>query len=78
MNATLTVGDLQQDVRRQLEISQELLDIVRDLQRLRDQEHDPRKKAEIESLLNRLADVGGAVVDNARETGEKIARFASS
>lgn len=68
MDKKFTVGTLQQDIRTQMEVSGEILDIARALQKLAESADDNSKEI-IDATIRRLAGVGNRIVENAKDVG---------
>ena len=71
--STLPVSTLQDGVRRQMQASREILEVVRRLQELEENEPDERRKQVLEDSVQQLVNVGLRIVDTARETGKGVA-----
>jgi len=76
MSNPLTLGMLQDDVRTQMDASREVLGVARQLQEIAKASGDDARRAELESIVDKLADIGTKIVTNARSTGAKIVDLA--
>lgn len=79
MDNTLPLSVIQRDIRRQLELSRSLFNLIDRLASVAGHEDNPaRTKKELEQVMGGLLTVGKSIVNNASQTGDEIVKFVSA
>lgn len=72
-----TLQRIQEDVRRQIQATHQILDVIEQLNLLAENTPDAENRQKIEATIRRLAEVSDSLMDNAGSTSKFIREVAN-